>query len=36
MKVTEMGKNDFLSYLHFLTDKLVKRIKDTDGNPIKW
>ena len=36
MKVTEIGQNYFLSYSHLLTDKLVKRTKDTDGNPIKW
>ena len=36
MKVIEMGQNDFLSYSNFLTDKLVKRTKDTDGNPKKW
>jgi hypothetical protein len=36
MKVTEMGQNDFLSYSHLLTDKLIKCTKDTDGNPINW
>jgi len=35
MKVTEMGQNDFLSYSHLLTDKLVKRTMDTGGNSIK-
>jgi len=32
MKISEMGQNNFLSYSHLLTDKLVKRTKDTDGN----
>ena len=36
MKITDMGQNDFLSYSHLLTNKLVTRTKDTDGNPIKW
>ena len=29
MKVTEMGQNYFLPYSHLLTDKPVKRTKDT-------
>ena len=36
MKITDMGQNGFLSYSHLLTDKLVNRTKDTDGNPVKW